>query len=187
LESIYLQPADKWWRLINPDWVNPGRVNEKKGGGVAAVIDRLNKAAAFVEDIRTTFHPTHCYGSFCSSSERLSYGEVVFKVADREVWDVRNSTLPPVESWKLLSDDARGTLKVQAGARVLTLTLQPPTAPGDETVPAERSAKQIAGKLFVHGETKGKSYEHQNSYADRDVLASLLYSVVQIAKTAKWQ
>jgi hypothetical protein len=187
LESIYLQPADKWWRLINPDWVNPGRVNEKKGGGVAAVIDRLNKAAAFVEDIRTTFHPTHCYGSFCSSSERLSYGEVVFKVADREVWDVRNSTLPPVESWKLLSDDARGTLKVQAGARVLTLTLQPPAAPGDETVPAERSAKQIAGKLFVHGETKGKSYEHQNSYADRDVLASLLYSVVQIAKTAKWQ
>jgi hypothetical protein len=187
LESIYLQPADKWWRLINPDWVNPGRVKESAGGGIAAVIDRLNSAAEFVEDIRTTFHPTNCFGSFCSSSERPSYGEVVFKVADREVWDVRNSTLPPVESWKLLSDDARGTLKVQAGARVLTLTLQPPTAPGDETVPAERSAKQIAGKLFVHGETKGKSYEHQNSYADRDVLASLLYSVVQIAKTAKWQ
>jgi hypothetical protein len=70
---------------------------------------------------------------------------------------------------------------------VLTLTLQPPTAPGDETVPATRSARQIAGKLFVHGETKGKSYEHQNSYADRDVLASLLYSIVQIAKAAKWE
>jgi hypothetical protein len=184
LESIYLQPVDKWWRLLNPDWVNPGLVNEKKGGGIAAVIDRLNKAAAFVEDIKTTFHPTSCYGSFCSSSERLSYGEVVFKVADREVW---NSKLPSVESWKLLTDDARGTLNVQAGARVLTLTLQPPTAPGDETVPATRSARQIAGKLFVHGETKGKSYEHQNSYADRDVLASLLYSIVQIAKAAKWE
>ena len=80
-----------------------------------------------------------------------------------------------------------GTLKVQAGTRVLPLTLQPPAAPGDETVPAARSAKLIAGKLFVHGETKGRSYEHQNSYADRDVLASLLYSVVQIAKTAKWE
>jgi hypothetical protein len=70
---------------------------------------------------------------------------------------------------------------------VLTLTLQAPAAPGDETVPAERSAKQITGKLFLHGETKGKSYEHQNSYADRDVMTSLLYSIVQIAKTAKWE
>jgi hypothetical protein len=147
----------------------------------------VKDATSFVEDIKATFHPTSCYGSFCSSSERLSYGEVVFKVADREVWDARNSALPPVESWKLLSDDARGTLKVQAGARVLTLTLQPPAAPGDETVPAERSAKQIVGKLFVHGQTKGKSYEHQNSYSDRDVLASLLYSIVQIGKMAKWE
>lgn len=187
LESIYLQPPDKWWRLLHPDWVNPGRVIEKNGGGIAAVTDRLKKAAAFVEDIKTTFHPTSCYGSFCSSSERPSYGEIVFKVADREAWNASNIRLPPVESWKLLSDDAMGTLKVQAGTRVLTLTLQPPVAPGDETVPAARSAKLIAGKLFVHGETKGRSYEHQKSYADRDVLASLLYSVVQIAKTAKWE
>jgi hypothetical protein len=187
LESIYLQPADKWWRLFNPDWVNPGGVKKLDGGGIDAVIKRVKDAASFIEDIKATFHPTGCYGSFCSSSERLSYGEVVFKVADREVWDARNCALPPVESWKLLSDDARGTLKVQAGARVLTLTLQPPAAPGDETVPAERSAKQILGKLFVHGQTKGKSYEHQNSYSDRDVLASLLYSIVQIAKMAKWE
>jgi hypothetical protein len=187
LESIYLQPAEKWWRLINPGWVNPGHVDEKKGGGIAAVIDRLKDAAAFIEDISRTFHPTNCYASFCSSSERPSFGEIVFKVADREVWDARTITLPPVESWKLVSDDGRGTLKVQAGARVLTLSLQPPAAPGDETVPGARSAKQIAGKLFVHGETKGRSYEHQNSYADRDVLASLLYSIVQIAKTAKWE
>lgn len=186
LKSIYLQPADRWWRLINPDWVNPGHVDEKNGGGIAAVIDRLNKAANFIEDIKTTFHPTS-YGSFCASQERPSYGEIVFKVADREMWDARNSTLPPVESWKPLSDDGRGTLKVQAGPRVLTLTLQPPAAPGDETVPADRSAKQIAGKLFVHGRTRGKSYEHQSSYADPDVLASLLYSIVQIAKTAKWE
>lgn len=186
LDSIYLQPPDKWWRLLNPDWVNPGDVDEKKGGGIVAVIRRLKEAATFIEDISTTFHPSNCYASFCSSPERPSFGEIVFKVADREVWNAKNITLPPVDSWKLLSDDARGTLKVQAGSRVLTLTLQAPAAPGDETVPADRSAKQIAGKMFVHGQTKGKSYEHQNSYADRDVLASMLYSIVQIAKTAKW-
>ena len=184
LESIYLQPADRWWRLINPKWVNPG---DLKSGEIAAVVNRLKMASAFIEDIKTTFHPTSCYGSFCSSPDRLSYGEVVFKVTDPDVWDCRNVRLSPVETWKLLSDDAQGTLKVQTASRVLTLALQRPTAPGDETVPAARSAKQITGKLFVHGETKGKSYEHQNSYADNDVLASLLYSVVQIAKTAKWE
>jgi hypothetical protein len=187
LESIYLQPPDKWWRLINPDWVNPGRVEKSAGGGLDAVVKRLRKASEFIEDIKSTFHPTNCYGSFCASQERASYGEIVFKVTDREIWDARNATLPPVESWKLLSDDGRGTLNVQAGPRVLTLSLQPSAAPGDETVPADRSAKQIAGKLFVHGQTKGKSYEHQNSYADPDVLASLLYSIVQIATTAKWE
>ncbi|MDB5746536.1 MAG: hypothetical protein JWP72_1384, partial [Massilia sp.] len=184
LESIYLQPADAWWRLINPKWVNPANL---ESGSIAAVLRRVELAAAFIEDIKTTFHPTSCYGSFCSSPERLSYGEVVFKVTDPEVWDSRNILLTPAESWKLVSDDAQGTLKVQTDSRVLTLVLQPPAAPGDETVPAARSAKLITGKLFVHGETKGKSYEHQNSYADKDVLASLLYSVVQIAKTAKWE
>ena len=50
-----------------------------------------------------------------------------------------------------------------------------------------RSVRQFAGKLFVHYQTKGKSCEHQNSYGDRDMLTSLLYSIVQIAKTAKWE
>jgi hypothetical protein len=186
-ESVYIQSADKWWRLVNPDWVNPGHVKKENGGGIDAVMKRLKKAADFIEDIKNTFHPTSCYGSFCSSSERLSYGEIIFKVVDPEVWDSRNIKLPPVENWKLLSDDAKGTLRVQTGTRALTLVLQPAAAPGDETVPAARSARQIAGRLFVHGETKGNSYEHQNSYADREVLASLLYSIVQIAKTAKWE
>jgi len=186
LESIYLQPAEKWWRLVNPSWINPGNVQPKHGGGLKPALERIKQAAGFIEDVRTTFHPTNCYGSFCASSERPSFAEIVFKIADSEVWDASNSTLPPVESWKLLSDDARGILKVQAGSRVLTLSLQPPNAPGDETVPASRSARHITGTLFVHGVSKGKSYEHQNSYADPDVLASLLYSIVQFAKTADW-
>jgi len=186
-ESIYLQPADAWWRLINPEWVNPGRIIKENGGGIAAVTRRVEKAHQFIEDIKGTFHPFQCYASFCASTERLSFGELVFKVAEREIWDARNTKLPSPASWKLLSDDAKGTLKVQAGTRVLTLTLQAPAAPGDQTVPAARSASQIAGKLFLHGQSKGKSYEHQNSYADRDVLASLLYSIVQIAKAAEWE
>lgn len=190
LNSIYLQPETAWWRLINPKWVNPGNVRERSGGGLKNVMIRLKSAAHFIDSIEKTFHPTQSYASFGASQERLTYGEVVFKTQEF-LWQPFPSKnpkpLPSPEHWKLLADDAKTKLTVQAGDRKLFLLLQPPTAVGDETVPAERSARLIKGTLFVHGKTKGKSYEHQNSYADPQVLASMLYSIVQIAKTAKWE
>ena len=186
LANIYLQSQENWWRLVNPNWVNPGNVPVKDGGGLANVYERLKSAYKFLNAIETTFHPTHCYASYCESDEHKSYGSLVFKVTNPEVWDIRAITLPPAETWKLLTDDKKGTLTVQAGARVLTLKLQPGDAPGDETVPAERSARKIIGTLFPHGKSVGSGYEHQDSYAHPYVLASMLYSVVKIAGNAKW-
>jgi hypothetical protein len=188
LDSIYLQPDDAWWRLINPKWVNPANITKENGGGLENVQKRLKDAADFLQSIENTFHPDHCYASFCASRERVTYGEVIFKMQDF-LWQpgkIRKG-LPPPAAWKLLADDAKGKLTVQAGEQKLFLLLQPPNAPGDETVPSERSAQLIKGNLFVHGETKGESYEHQASYSDPKVLASMLYSIVQIAKTAKWE
>jgi hypothetical protein len=186
LESIYLQPQDNWWRLINPNWVNPGNVPPKLGGGLDNVLKRLRKANEFLDSIGTTFHPTQCYASYCASDEHKSFGSLVFKVMNPEIRDSRTITLPPADTWKLLTDDKKGTLTVQAGAKVLTLKLQPGDAAGDETVPAERSACKIAGTLFQHGKAKGSGYEHQGSYAHPHVLTSMLYSIVKIAGTAKW-
>ena len=107
-------------------------------------------------------------------------------VTNPEVWDIRTISLPSADTWKLLTDDKKGTLTVRAGTRILTLKLQPAEAAGDETVPAERSAHKIAGTLFVHGKSKESGYEHQDSYANPYVLGSMLYSIVKIAATAKW-
>ena len=188
LDSIYLQSEDAWWRLINPSWVNPANIDKKNGGGLENVQNRLKDAADFLKSIEGTFHPNNCYASFCASRERVTYGEVVFKTQDF-LWQPGKirKPLPPPETWKLLDDDARGKLTVQAGEQKLFLLLQHPNAAGDETVPSERSARQINGTLFVHGDVKGESYEHQASYSDPKVLASMLYSIVQIAKTAKWE
>ncbi|WP_426174627.1 esterase/lipase family protein [Massilia sp. TWR1-2-2] len=179
LEHIYLQPENAWWRLLNPLWVNPGNLNEKAGGGIEKVKKRLTEASKFLHSIETTFH-TNTFASYCASQNRLSYGEIVFKITSDAGF-----TLPPPETWTLLTDDAKGKITVQAGREMLTLQLQPASAAGDETVPSNRSAKNINGTLFTHG-VEGQGYEHQNSYADPHVLASMLYSIVQIAKTAKW-
>jgi hypothetical protein len=188
LDSIYLQPPGAWWRLINPDWVNPGRVLEEDGGGLNKVKQRLESASKFLKSIESTFHPA-TYASYCASPEQASYGEIVFKASltggSYVGPDGRFLPMPSPETWVLLSDDGKGKLTVKAGPRILTLELQPAAEAGDQTVPSGRSARHIKGTLFEHGRD-GKGYEHQGSYADPQVLASLLFSVVQIAKTAKW-
>lgn len=189
LDSIYLQPDSAWWRLINPLWINPANVQKNKGGGLKNVFKRLEDASKFLHSIEQTFHPTNCYASYCASMEHLSYGEVVFLAAETYVpfGEKETAPLPSPETWKLLTDDAKGMLKVQAGNRVLALYLKKPSAAGDETVPSQRSAQHIKGTLFVHGTEKGKGYEHQASYSNQQVLTSMLYSLVNIAKTAKWE
>lgn len=189
LNDIYLKPEKAWWRLINPLWVNPGNVAKKDGGGVVNVYARLKNASKFLNSIETTFHPV-TYASFCASPEFATYGEVVFKITN-VVGNKLDGTghrvpWPAADTWVLLTDNKEDELTVQAGHCVITLKLQPSKAPGDGTVPADRSAQHIKGMLFEHGKVKSKGYEHQNSYADSQVLTSLLYSIVQIAKNAKW-
>lgn len=111
---------------------------------------------------------------------------MVFKIMNPEIRDASLADLPPADTWTLLTDDRRGNMTVQAGKRVLTLALQPATDPGDETVPADRSARKIVGKLFPHGNRVDESYEHQGSYANTRVLGSMLYSLAKIATTANW-
>ncbi|STR27424.1 Uncharacterised protein [Janthinobacterium lividum] len=188
LESIYLQPANAWWRLINPNWVNPADLPYEKGGGIERTMERIKYASKFLSSIEKKFHP-NTYASYCDSRNFLSYGDVVFKLIDglysgsNDPW---NKFEPLPEKWKLLEDDSKGQLLVQAGGKNLKLKLQPASARGDGTVPSDRSARHITGTLFVHGMTEANGYDHQNSYADTNVMASMLYSIVQIAKTAKW-
>jgi hypothetical protein len=186
LNSIYVKPNLAWWRLVNPKWVNPAEGSGKNNENINEVYDRLRRAFDFVQSIKDTFHPTMTFASYCTSSERPCYGEVVFRVLDADPKGQLLKNSPPVENWQLLSDDKKGTLIVQAGSNKLTLRLVQPKSEGDETVPGGRSASKLPGSHFVHGRKDGEGYEHQNSYANNDVLASLLYSIVKISKTAKW-
>ena len=185
LDSIYQKPNQMWWRLINPDWVNPARVKDDEGGGVDNVMKRLRKANTFLESIATTFHPV-TYASYCASAKQASYGEIVFEAdLDARILSRKGDDPPWADpsTWRLLFEKGDGKLVVQAGPHKLTLVLKAAGEAGDQTVPSKRSAAHIRGTLFEHA---GDGYEHQGSYANPQVLASLLYSLVQIAKKADW-
>jgi hypothetical protein len=64
-------------------------------------------------------------------------------------------------------------------------TILPPSAPGDQTVPARSADHQLHSGTFksVFRQT---GYEHQSSYKDPRAIASTLYSIVRIAQNASW-
>lgn len=190
LDAIYLQPPNAWWRLINPKWINPANIDKKSGGGLEKVKYRLNDAFKFLNSIKETFHTT-TFASYCASPKRLSYGHVVFKVIEGLnsglSVPMESQNLPPPEKWILLEDNAKNELVVQAGTRKLRLKLMPASAAGDDTVPSKNLEKCFKKeRLFIHGVKDGTDYGHQDSYSNPNVLASMLYSIIQIAKTAKW-
>lgn len=95
-------------------------------------------------------------------------------------------------------DDANGTLTLSGGQ---TLSIAPPTCPGDGTVPvysgeAPAKAGSENGVLmsFAHGHgNAGKcnahfSYDHQGSYGDkhRRSLFATMYAIIKIAQQAQW-
>jgi hypothetical protein len=85
-------------------------------------------------------------------------------------------------TWTFESEDAEGKIVVRTrGNKFLTLTLAPAEESGDQTVPAKASAEAVGGTHF-----RQTGYDHQKSYMDDKVLASLLYSIVKIANTATW-
>jgi hypothetical protein len=57
----------------------------------------------------------------------------------------------------------------------------PPSAPGDQTVPAKSADHQLSSGKFK-GVFRQTGYEHQTSYTNPRAVASTLYSVVRIAQ-----
>ncbi|ATE60739.1 lipase family protein [Thauera sinica] len=172
LEGIYTQPAEAWWRLINPDWIDPAKKYEgDKERALEAVTKRLENAMKFHGAIQDTFHPC-TYAHYGDDSRHAAYGNVVWEVV---AGDVARAGDPL--GWTLLEDDGEGRLKVRGEQGVvLTLRLQPPAEAGDQTVPAARSAAWVRGTVLVQ-----TGYEHQSSYEDWDAIAATLHSIVKIA------
>ena len=187
LNDIYLQDSEKWWRLINPDWVNPaGRIYENSTDW-EAVQKRIFKAQDFHDKIKDTFHE-NTYASYgADSSDNLTHGNVMYKMdpLSTDLDEISASRSPrrgAPSTWKIISEDGKGDLIVMsAEKRKFKLKLLPPKDAGDGTVPSDYSAKKVKAKIHF----KQAGYDHQGSYHNDFVLASMLYSVVHIANTAE--
>jgi hypothetical protein len=182
----------KWYALFREEWINPSNYTEKQGGGTfKRTCEYLDIAQNFHRQIAHTFHP-NSYAHYGADHGQQSFGEVV--------WDIRNcANSTGWQNWSIVSDTRQGRLDFTSwdehpedniGALpfddALHATILPPSAPGDQTVPARSADHQLHSGMF-QGVFRQTGYEHQSSYKDPRVVASTLYSIVRIAQKATWK
>jgi len=185
----------KWYALFREDWINPSGLTIDQGGGTfERTCNYLDKVRGFHQQIAGTFHP-NSYAHYGADPEQQSFGEVV--------WDIKNCVnLKGWQNWPIVRDSRQGTLEFtiwdpdgvnNIGALPFNdtelgpvhATILPPSAPGDQTVPARSADKQLNSGLFK-GVFRQTGYEHQSSYKNPRAIASTLYSIVRIAQKATW-
>lgn len=174
--DIYGRSPKQWWRLFNPEWINPAKkLFDEMNAEIAAKL-KIGEAQKFHKNIKDLYHPI-TYASYGGDFNQLAYGIVT--------WQAETEDLTPHGdplTWTLQTEDAVGRVVVRTQSdKLLTLRLQPPEDPGDQTVPAKASAEAVRGSLF-----RQTGYEHQDSYKNDHVLAGALYSIIKIANTATW-
>lgn len=194
-KEIY-KVSGKWYALFREDWINPSKSTEKKGGGTfKRTCEYLDMAQGFHRQIAGTYHP-NSYAHYGADSRQQSFGEVV--------WDIRNCTNPTGwQNWPIVNDTRQGELELtlwdpdgvnnigalpfaDSAPGPVHATLLPPSAPGDQTVPARSADDQLHSGKFK-GIFRQTGYEHQSSYKDPRAIASTLYSIVRIAQQANWK
>jgi pimeloyl-ACP methyl ester carboxylesterase len=182
----------KWYSLFREEWINPAKIN---GPSFTNTSDYLDQAQEFHQQIRDTYHP-NSYGHYGADPAHPSFGEVV--------WAISKNCKDPSgwQSWSILKDNRQGTIDLmqwhpnqpntafnsRVGATVpepIHATIQPPSAPGDATVPVQSADHQLKSGKFA-GIFRQVGYGHQDSYKSEHVLASTLYCIVRLANKATW-
>lgn len=188
----------KWYSLFREDWINPsGWLPRDGGGSFGRTCNYLNRCQKFHKSIAQIYHPDS-YAHYGADQKRKSFGDVI--------WEIDNAC-PDTKGWQdwpIVSDTKQGRLELVAGdlkspndnllpfsddlsgSISIYATIVPPSASGDQTVPAKSADHQLSSGLF-QGVFRQNGYEHQNSYKDFNAIASTLYSVVRIAQKAKWK
>lgn len=186
---------DKWYRLINPEWINPALV---KGPSVNETNIRLLQAQEFHQDIGSAYHP-ETYLSYGIDDKQKAWGEVTWQTMRVSILGgglgqmlglEKLSIELPAANWLVVDDNGDGAVVLNDGlsqndpGQRFRAEINEPAQIGDGTVPAERSAQDPVRQAKARVAFQQAGYEHQNSYKDDAVLSSTLHAICKIALTS---
>jgi len=182
-EDIYKRRVnDKWYALLQEDWINPARDLQS---GFARTARFLDQAKQFHNDLAGVYHQ-QSYAHYGVDPGHPAWHDVTWQIADE-------SGLANVEPLQIVKDDKQGSLWVidpkapsrDGRTRGIAVTMGRATGAGDQTVPMESAEDQLNSGTFK-GIFRQRGYEHQASYKDERALHSTLYCLVRIALTMQW-
>jgi hypothetical protein len=174
-KEIYAE-QDKWWRLMNPEWIAPKVPTPppRELDGIWTDYEkRLDIAEKFHDKLGDYYHPvTHAH--YGADDNHKTWANFAWKKnmhpqSHNNEWD----TAP------LVGDDALGTIRVNSTGVTSEYDMAPPAELGDGTVPEISGADSASKAKFA---AKMTGYVHQESYIHKPVKDVTTYSVARIAK-----
>ncbi|MGO1541248.1 MAG: esterase/lipase family protein [Luteimonas sp.] len=203
--EIY-QRTDVWWRLVNPEWLNPAGLDMTASYFVGQFQAAVAKAKKYHEELARDdegFHP-ETYGHYGTDKRHPAWGELTIEVSASAVYERTSlgaygagglgpTYMPPTridlpnkvlhgkpEEWRIMQHDADDELLlIDTQGGEMRARIKSKGDPGDATVPAEASAAGIDRiSKVVCRHTRG--YAHDASYQDDRVRASVLDAVARI-------
>lgn len=189
---------DKWYRLINEEWVNPAKL---KSSSFKDTRDAIYDARKLHRNIGTTYHPT-TYLSYGADLKQKAWGEVTWQTSRAPLLHgglgqwlgfEKLHIEGPASGWLIDEDEGDGAVVLRDGQpqnphQRFGAAIAEPAQPGDGTVPAERSAQDPVSQGKVRIAYQQTGYDHQASYQDDAVLSCTLHAVCKIAlQTFAWK
>jgi hypothetical protein len=183
-EEIYRE-KDQWWRLMNPDLIDPAGITPSLKSSWTTYIKQLALAEDFHDTLKDYYH----------SNTWVHYG------ADPKykAWGILRWY--PLSTISYVSNNDLVNAHLKQDDQLGTLVLEPPiikqkhdayvpwwnhriegaASPGDGTVP-EESGRAPSGKVkFISAMT---GFDHQGSYKDGNVQVVTKYCIAKIAQSA---
>jgi hypothetical protein len=194
--TIYREQK-KWWRLINPEWLDPAHRFDAGGPKTAwgSFDQALRQAEYFHERLGHHYHPnTYCFHG-ADAQRHPSYGTVTWKKASstyQGAFSVVGNASTNVQLMKngfafMRADDATGRASAELNHIVLAFEMTNPVEAGDGTVPAvSGAAPRQFSPACVRAQIAVSGIDHQGAYATshETVMSFISYSVCKIAKSA---
>lgn len=183
--------TDKWYRLINPDWVNPAGDDD---ANLRRTFIYIREARQFHRKIASSYHP-HSYVSYGVDEKNRAWNTLNWQLRQKHVGRVSphakrslNITSTTVAGLQVTEDKGRGDKQFQGlpGQQPYSASLQAAQDPADGTVPVPSATDPVKqGKAKVAFVQSG--YDHQNSYKNTMALNATLYGIGKIAhEEFKW-
>lgn len=208
--SVYAEKS-KWWRLVNPAWLNPANIGSGfTAAGQARVEGRddvawakymscLQSAENFHATLRNSYHPD-TYAFYGTDSRHQSWGKIQWNIGSERyvmrgpmsVFDTDTELRTLALDGKPGKDDGAGTIEATANASWMgeireRFEIQPAGSNGDGTVPHESGlAPGKNGGAIEQFALEG--FDHQGAYMTdvHDVMAVSKYAIAKIAQNADW-